>query len=103
MASKDRYTSTEDGMTDHLDTMCMSVCPLTAERVFDVRCSLEVDHYGVHIVSSVNGEATIWYRNWEDEDMDQDTYRLPIAEDNWFPERRASIDDLIDYQAGASK
>ena len=45
-----------------------------------------------------NGDASVWYRNWIDLNIDKDTFRMPITEDDQTPERHASMDEMLDLR-----
>jgi len=61
-------------------------------------CELDENHYGVHMVFQENGDASVWYRNWIDLNIDKDTFRMPITEDDQTPERHASMDEMLDLR-----
>lgn len=65
-------------------------------------CELEQDHYGIHMVSTTDGGAVTWFRNYDHVDVTKDTFRIPISERNAQPERRATMDELLDAQ-GATR
>ena len=61
-------------------------------------CELDDDHYGVHMVFQENGDAFVWHRNWIYPNIEEDTFRMPISEDNSTPERHASMNQMLDLR-----
>lgn len=61
-------------------------------------CELDENHYGVHMVFQESGDALVWYRNWIHSNMEEDTFRLPVTEDDPTPNRHASMDQMLDLR-----
>jgi hypothetical protein len=50
------------------------------------------------MVFQESGDASVWYRNWIYPNIEEDTFRMPVTEDNPTPERHASMNQMLDLR-----